>query len=103
MQQLKYVLAILIDLFECYNFHMLRKSVSPMYRSFSSPPTVTPSLPFLFLDGRVCWIFQIILVQGQGLFPVYSVIYRWEVGYRRVNKRFDQKVLVNVSVFIVYL
>ena len=25
-------------------------------------------------DGRVCWIFRIILVQGQGLFPVYSVI-----------------------------
>ena len=39
--------AILIDLFECCDVHMLRNSVSPMYRSFSSPPTATPCITFL--------------------------------------------------------
>ena len=45
--QVTYVFAILIDLFECYNVHMLRNSVSPMYRRFSSPPTATPCITLL--------------------------------------------------------
>ena len=42
-----YVFCHLIDLFECYDVHMLRKSVFPMYRSISSPPIATPCITFL--------------------------------------------------------
>ena len=41
--------AILIDLFECYDIHMLKHVVSPMYRFFLLHPQQPPSLPFLFL------------------------------------------------------
>ena len=39
--------AILIDLFECCDVHMLRNSVSPICRIFSSPPTAIPCLTFI--------------------------------------------------------
>ena len=42
-----------------------------------------------------------IMLKDRVLFAVYSVIYSWEVGYRKENKCFDQKVLVNVTVLIV--
>ena len=46
-----YVLTISIVLFEYYDVHILRNSVSPIYRNFSSPPTATPYPTFLVSVG----------------------------------------------------
>ena len=48
MPHVTYVFAILFNLFQWYDVHILSNSVSPMYKSFPSPSTETPCITFLF-------------------------------------------------------
>ena len=46
MQEVTSIVALFLDLFESYNVHMLRCSLYPMYRNFSSKLTATPCITF---------------------------------------------------------